>query len=349
MQEIKIDLKDNSYSVFIGSLGKLSFDSKVAILSNQKVAGLHLKTLLERINAPQISVITVPDGEAYKNMQTIEQILEQMFVARLDRKSTLIALGGGVVTDMGGFAASIYERGIDFINIPTTLLAAIDASVGGKTGVNNAFGKNLIGSFYQPRAVHCDSSFLATLAPREISAGIAEAIKMAVMFDEGFFTYLASYDLSGDLTAFYDEIIAKCVRLKSSVVAKDEKENGIRAVLNYGHTFAHVIEKQSGYGAYLHGEAVAIGMVMANELALKLNLLNADDASKIKECLKRFALPLNYAISDINAFYDAFYLDKKSANNKIKFILPNGSIGSHSLRDDIDKNVVLSVLEGFKA
>lgn len=348
MQEIKINLKYNSYSVFIGDLKNLEFGSKVAILSNQKVAGLHLKTLLERIKAPQISIISVPDGEAYKNLKTIEQILEQMFCSHLDRKSTLIALGGGVISDMGGFAASIYERGIDFINIPTTLLACVDASVGGKTGVNNAFGKNLIGSFYQPRAVYCDSAFLATLPSRELRAGMAEVIKMAVMFDKDFFDYLVNFDLSGDLAGFYDEIINKCVRLKASVVAQDEKENGVRAVLNYGHTFAHVIERQSGYGEFLHGEAVGMGIIMANELALRLNLLSLDDANKIKACLARFNLALNYKIKDANAFYNAFYLDKKSANNKIKFILPNGKIGSYCLRDDIDKSVVLDVLQGLK-
>lgn len=348
MQEIKINLKDNSYSVFIGALKDLEFSSKVCVLSNQKVAGLHLKTLLERIKAPEISIISIPDGEAYKNLKTIQQILEQMFCARLDRKSTLIALGGGVISDMGGFAASIYERGIDFINIPTTLLACVDASVGGKTGVNNNFGKNLIGTFYQPKAVYCDSAFLATLPERELSAGMAEAIKMAVMFDENFFNFIQNYDLSGNLSAFYDEIIIKCVGLKASVVAKDEKENGVRAVLNYGHTFAHVIERLSGYGEFLHGEAVAMGMIMANALACKLDLLSVNDAEKIKSCLARFNLPLEYEIKDINAFYNAFYLDKKSANNKIKFILANGKIGSYILRDDIDKSVVLDVLQGLK-
>ena len=261
MKEIKLDLGNYSYSVFIGPLGELNFAGKVAVVTNPKVAGLHFKTLLSKIKAPEIYAISVPDGEEYKNLSSVENILEQCFTSKLDRKSTIISFGGGVISDMAGFAASIYERGIGYVGVPTTLLAAVDASVGGKTGVNNKFGKNLIGSFYQPSAVYIDTSFLATLDSREIAAGMAEAIKMAVMFDEGFFNELAKKSLS------YDEIIAKCVSLKADVVSQDEKEAGLRAVLNYGHTFAHVIECEGGYSTHLHGEAVAIGMVMANTLA----------------------------------------------------------------------------------
>ena len=341
MKEIKLDLGNSSYSVFIGPLGELNFAGKVAVVTNPKVAGLHLKTLLSKIKAPEVYTISVPDGEEYKNLSSVESILEQCFISRLDRKSTIISFGGGVISDMAGFAASIYERGIGYVGVPTTLLAAVDASVGGKTGVNNKFGKNLIGSFYQPSAVYIDTSFLATLDSREIAAGMAEAIKMAVMFDEGFFNELAKKSLS------YDEIIAKCVSLKADVVSQDEKEAGLRAVLNYGHTFAHVIECEGGYSTHLHGEAVAIGMVMANTLACELGLLSADEAQKIKNALEAYNLPTSYKIKDTNAFYEAFFHDKKSMGGNIKFILTNGKIGSHIIKGDISKDIVIKVLSRF--
>lgn len=341
MKEIKLDLGNYSYSVFIGALGELNFAGKVAVVTNPKVAGLHLKTLLSKIKAPEVYAISVPDGEAYKNLSSVESILEQCFTSKLDRKSTIISFGGGVISDMAGFAASIYERGIGYVGVPTTLLAAVDASVGGKTGVNNKFGKNLIGSFYQPSAVYIDTSFLATLDSREIAAGMAEAIKMAVMFDEEFFSELAQKSLS------YDEIIAKCVSLKAEVVSQDEKEAGLRAVLNYGHTFAHVIECEGGYSTHLHGEAVAIGMVMANELACELGLLSADEAQKIKNALEAYNLPTSYKIKDTNAFYEAFFHDKKSMGGNIKFILTNGKIGSHIIKGDIAKDTVIKVLSRF--
>ena len=190
---MKIDIKFDGkpgYGVYINELNELKFGAKVAIVTNAKVGGLYLQNLLSRIDCPQKFIISVPDGEEYKNMQTIETILEQLFVSRLDRSSVIIALGGGVVSDMAGFAASIFERGIKFINIPTTLLAQVDASVGGKTGVNNKFGKNLIGSFYQPSAVYCETWFLKTLEKREFAAGLAEAVKMAVTFDEKLFSWM---------------------------------------------------------------------------------------------------------------------------------------------------------------
>jgi 3-dehydroquinate synthase len=270
--QIDINLDKNSYKVYIDELSTLKFKGKVAVITNSKVGGLYLAEVLSLIEADEKYTITIPDGEEYKNLATIENILEQLFVSRLDRSSTIIALGGGVVSDMSGFVASIYERGIDFITIPTTLLAQVDASVGGKTGVNNKFGKNLIGSFYQPRAVYCESRFLKTLPRREFAAGIAEAIKMAIMFDEKFFEFFERCDVqnSDDLT----KIIQRCVELKAMVVGQDEREKGLRAVLNYGHTFAHVIENELNYKGLLHGEAVAVGINMANRLAVNLGLLS---------------------------------------------------------------------------
>jgi 3-dehydroquinate synthase len=332
------------YNVTIDSLPTLSYATKVVVVTNPTIATLHLEALLRKISATELHVVTVPDGEEYKNLATVETVLNELFTYKLDRKSLLIAFGGGVIGDMTGFTASLYQRGIDFIQIPTTLLSQVDASVGGKTGVNNSFGKNLIGAFYQPKAVYIDTDFLKTLPPREFSAGIAEIIKMAVMFDSSYFDYLSTVDF-GDKIAL-EKAIQRSVELKAWVVNQDEKEAGIRAVLNYGHTFAHVVENETEYKTYLHGEAVAIGIIMANELALELALISKDEINRVKAFLIKHNLPIDYEIKDVEAFYNKFFLDKKSANDKIKFILPKG-IGDFEMRDDIDKSVVIKVLERF--
>ena len=344
--QIDVNLKENSYKVIIEKLPKLNFDRKVAIITNQHVAGLWLGKLLSNLNAKSISVITIKDGEEYKNMDTIEYILDSLFNEKLDRKSLIIAFGGGVVSDMAGFCASIYERGIDFINIPTTLLAQVDASVGGKTGVNNSFGKNLIGAFHQPRAVYCDSEFLSSLPERELRAGIAEAVKMAVMFDREFFEFFEKSSLQSNDD--FDYVVKKCVEIKAKIVSQDEKESGVRAVLNYGHTFAHVIENETHYKRYLHGEAVSIGINMANFLAKDLGLISAQDVERVRAVLAKFKLPTRYLIKDIDAFYEAFFLDKKTQEKRVKFILPQ-SIGNYTLRDDIEREFVMNMLNNFGA
>jgi 3-dehydroquinate synthase len=337
-------LKSTDYTVFIDELYELRLGGKAAIITNETIAPLHLEAFKKKIKAKELYEVIVKDGEEYKNLQTIEYILNELFRFKLDRKSTLIALGGGVVGDMTGFAAAIYQRGIDFIQVPTTLLAQVDASVGGKTGVNNSCGKNLIGAFYQPRAVYCESEFLKTLPKREFNAGVAEIIKMAAMFDKEFFYWLEDADLSVDVNL--KEAIAKSIKIKANIVAQDEKESGIRAVLNYGHTFAHVIEQKTNYRKYLHGEAVSIGMVMANELAVRAGLLREDEAARIEKTLRKFSLPTRYKIEDIESFYEAFFLDKKSSNSKITFILPN-HIGNFAIRNDIEKSVVKESLKVF--
>ncbi len=345
---IPIELESKTireYKVIIDRLPHLSFNRKVAIVTNPTVAGFHLNTLLSKIDAKNLYVITVKDGEEYKNLDTIIEILDELFTKKLDRKSLLIAFGGGVIGDMTGFTASIYQRGIDFIQIPTTLLAQVDASVGGKTGVNNRFGKNLIGAFYQPKAVYIDIDFLETLPKREFSAGMAELIKMSVMFDREFFEFLERDDLSSRDSL--NRAIARSVELKAWVVNQDEKEAGIRAVLNYGHTFAHVIENETNYREYLHGEAVAIGMVMANLLAYELGLISLDEIERVKELLIKHNLPITYKIEDIDRFYNKFFLDKKSSDSKIKFILPNG-IGNFEIKDNIPKETLFRVLVKFK-
>ncbi len=333
-----------TYDIMIDFLPKLHFDTKVVIVTNPTVAGYHLQTLLEKISARELHIVEVPDGEVYKTLQTVETILNQLFEYKLDRKSLLIAFGGGVIGDMTGFAASLYQRGIDFIQIPTTLLSQVDASVGGKTGVNSHYGKNLIGAFYQPKAVYIDPAFLHTLPAREFAAGVAEIIKMAVMFDAEYFSLLENADLTDEATL--KEVIRRSVELKAQIVNQDEKETGIRAVLNYGHTFAHVIENETDYACYLHGEAVAIGMVMANRLALRLALLSQSEADRITALLQKYNLPISYMVKNIDEFYDHFFLDKKSAQSRIKFILAKG-IGNHTIRDDIDAEIIKSVLREF--
>ncbi len=333
-----------TYDITIDALPHLTFDTKVAIITNPTVAGHHLDTLLTHISAPQLDIVTIPDGEEYKNLETIENILNELFKYKLDRKSLLIAFGGGVIGDMTGFAASLYQRGIDFIQIPTTLLSQVDASVGGKTGVNNKYGKNLIGAFYQPKAVYINPEFLKTLPSREFAAGIAEIVKMAVMFDKEYFEFLQNADLNDE--EVLKEAIAKSVKLKAWVVNQDEKEAGIRAVLNYGHTFGHVVENETNYNTYLHGEAVAIGMVMANALAVELGLFTEQEAQSVKILLEKSSLPTKYVIKDIDDFYEHFFLDKKSANNSIKFILPDG-IGNHKIVSDIDEPIVKKILKEF--
>ncbi len=339
-------LENRQYTVFIDELNTLSFDCKVLIVTNTTVGALHSAHLQNLIKAREVHTLILKDGEVYKNLESLSEILNACFEHKLDRKSLLIALGGGVIGDMTGFAASIYLRGIDFIQIPTTLLAQVDASVGGKTGINNAYGKNLIGSFWQPRAVYCESAFLKTLPAREFAAGIAEIIKMAVTFDRPFFEWLETHDVRESAHLKY--AIHKSICIKANVVACDETEQGIRAVLNYGHTFAHVIEHQTHYTGFLHGEAVAIGMVMANALSCNVGLLTQEEARRIQNLLERYDLPTTYDIASLEAFYTAFFLDKKSANDAITFILAQG-IGAHQMRKDIPKETVLEALKAFHA
>ena len=343
---VKINLKketDDSYKIEIGELPYLEIikNRKVAIVTNPKISGLHLVKLLEKIPECNLHIITIPDGEKYKTMESVNIILESLFNHKFNRQSILIGFGGGVIGDITGFTASIYQRGIDFIQIPTTLLSQVDASVGGKTGINNSFGKNLIGAFHQPKAVFINPNFLETLPKREFGAGFAELLKMAVIFDNEFFEYLESnhnFDIS--------QIIKKSVELKALVVSQDEKEKGVRASLNYGHTFGHIIENETAYSKYLHGEAVAIGMIMANELALELGLMNSDDVSRVKAILVKNGLPIDYKIENVENFYQKFFLDKKSTDSNIRFIIPKG-IGNFEFLDNLPKSTLVKVLNKF--
>lgn len=349
MPTLTIQTLSTSYPVvideFLHNDTCITSQSKALIVSNPKVAGLYLHKVLPKIQAQEVFVCIVPDGEEHKNMQSIEQILQCAFANRLDRKSLMIALGGGVISDMVGFASGIFERGISYVSIPTTLLAQVDASVGGKCGVNNTYGKNLIGLFHQPSAVYIDAEFLRTLSRRELRAGLAEVLKVFVCFDEQAFTKLETLESLESKSALLP-LIQRSIEIKAKVVEQDERESGIRAALNYGHTFAHIIEMQTYYKRFLHGEAVAIGIAMANTLAQQLGSLSAAESKRISAVLARFGLDESYHIDDIEAFYQAFFLDKKSHNNKLRFILPEG-IGSFSLRDDISKEQIIACLQHY--
>ncbi|MDC0933666.1 3-dehydroquinate synthase [Arcobacteraceae bacterium] len=341
---VNITLPDTSYDITIDKLKTLTIDKKVVVVTNPTISKLHLEYLLLNLDIKDLSVVTIPDGEQYKHMQTIEDILEHCFEHKLNRSSMLIAFGGGVIGDMTGFAASIYQRGIEFIQIPTTLLSQVDASVGGKTGVNNKFGKNLVGAFHQPKAVLIDPSFLTTLPPREFSAGIAEIIKMAVCFNQDFFEWLEENDLRDEENI--KVAIQKSVETKAWVVSQDEKEKGLRAALNYGHTFGHVIENETNYNTYLHGEAVGIGICMANDTSVKIGLMTQEESTRVKKLLEKYDIPTSYQIKDVEDFYEHFFLDKKSLDNKIKFILAEG-LGGCKITDEVSKEDIISVLKVF--
>lgn len=343
--EIQLPNKNN-YNIYIDQLQNVEFNTKVVVVTNPTVSGYHLEYLLSKIKAKQISVVTVPDGEEYKNMDTLEMILDHCFEHKLDRKSLLIAFGGGVIGDMTGFAASIYQRGIGFIQVPTTLLSQVDASVGGKTGVNNKYGKNLVGAFWQPNAVYIDPYFLTTLPKREFGAGVAEIIKMAVTFNKDFFQWLENNRLDNEENVKL--AIQKSVQTKAWVVSQDEREQGLRAALNYGHTFGHVIENETAYKTYLHGEAVGIGMCMANDLAVRIGLMSQEEANRIKALLESYDIPTTYTINDVESFYEHFFLDKKSLDDKIKFILPLG-IGDCKITDMVSKDDVVNILSRYSA
>jgi 3-dehydroquinate synthase len=341
---VNITLPNTSYDVVIHKLNEITLNKKVVVVTNPTISKLHIDYLKSKLNIENLTIFEIPDGEQYKTLATIEDILEHCFENKLNRSSCLIAFGGGVIGDMTGFTASIYQRGIDFIQIPTTLLSQVDASVGGKTGVNNRFGKNLVGAFHQPKVVYIDSFFLSTLPKREFSAGVAEIIKMAVCFNNDFFEWLENNNLNEKNNI--DIAIQKSVETKAWVVSQDEKEKGLRAALNYGHTFGHVIENETNYKKYLHGEAVGIGIIMANRLSVKLNLMEQSEADRVQKLLEVYDIPTTYTIKDVEDFYQHFFLDKKSLDDKIKFILAIG-IGDCKITDEISKDIIIGILKGF--
>ncbi|MBZ7984202.1 3-dehydroquinate synthase [Campylobacter sp. RM12647] len=341
---IDIDLKDKAYKVYIDE--ELKINKDYVILTNTTLEKLYLNDVLQKIGKQPKAIIVIPDGEEYKNQESVNYILEELFKAEISRNDLLINLGGGVISDIGGFVASIYKRGIKHINIATTLLASVDAAVGGKTGINNAYGKNLIGTFKQPSAVYIFTNYFKTLKKAELSAAMAEVIKMAVCFDLDFYNKLSKLSFD-DIFDNILEFVEKSIKIKANVVINDEFEDNLRMKLNYGHTFAHVIENETNYKGYLHGEAVAIGMVMANKLACNLGLISKEFEISILNTLKNFNLPTFYKINSSSKFYEGFFQDKKTLSGKINFILPSKEDLS-IIKNDISKDEILKVLREFE-
>lgn len=348
MQTVRVDLGERSYDIVIDSgilpnIGERikEFDfSKVAVISNPTVFNLYgdvVISSIKNVGFEPLHVI-IPDGEEYKNYNQTYQILTELLKNKLDRKSCLIALGGGVIGDITGFVASIYMRGIDFIQVPTTLLSQVDSSVGGKTGVNHELGKNMIGTFYQPRLVWIDIDTLKTLPKREILCGIAEIIKYGVIWDEELFEFLEKHResiLTLDLLPL-THIIRRSCEIKAEVVSRDEREAGLRAILNYGHTIGHAIETETVYSRFLHGEAIAIGMNLEAWLSETMGFLGRKDALKIKAVIDSYGLPSELP-ADLNAdkLISHMKLDKKVEAGEMKFILPE-KIGKVKIQKGID-------------
>ena len=355
MQTLRVELGSRAYPVYIGSgliarpelLVPFIQGGRVAVVTNTTVAPLYLERLAASLTASGLDVVRVvlPDGEVYKNWETLNVIFDQLLEAHCDRKTTLIALGGGVIGDLAGFAAATYQRGVPFVQVPTTLLAQVDSSVGGKTAINHPSGKNMIGAFHQPLAVLADVSTLATLPERELRAGLAEVIKHGLIRDLGFFEWIEAN--IGQLLARNTEALVHAVRrsceIKAEIVALDERETGPRALLNLGHTFGHAIETAMGYGAWLHGEAVAAGMVMAADLSHRLGSLGEDDVRRVVALLKRTGLPVTVSGIIAPRFIELMSLDKKAAAGRIRFILLD-RLGSAVIHGDVPQDALLATL-----
>ena len=347
---ITVELGERSYPIVIGSGllgGGFDLAAYVAgpdclVVTNETVEPLYLDALLADLPGKQPRAISLPDGEAYKTLETVEDILDTLVEGGANRDTTLVALGGGVVGDISGFAAACYMRGVDFIQVPTTLLAQVDSSVGGKTGVNHASGKNLIGAFHQPRAVLIDTDTLTTLPDREFKAGIAEVIKYGAIVDAGFFAWLEDNVealIARDANALAVAIQRSC-ELKAAVVAEDERESGRRAILNFGHTFGHAIERCQGYGQWLHGEAVAAGMVMAAQLSGGDRV----GAGRIAELLERVGLPTRPPAIAASEFLAAMGMDKKVQQKQLRFVLLR-ALGDAVVTSDYDAERLHELLE----
>ena len=355
MRTLNVDLGERSYPIHIGEglladgdlLRQAVGGGRAAVITNDVVAPLYLDRVLQALQGAPPTTIVLPDGEQHKNLAALSGIYDKLMAAGLDRKSTLIALGGGVIGDIAGFAAATWLRGVRHIQVPTTLLAQVDSSVGGKTGVNHPLGKNMIGAFHQPACVLADTTVLATLPEREVKAGLAEVVKYGLVNDSGFFDWLARraaglLALKPDLLA---EAVARCCRAKADIVAGDEREAGMRALLNLGHTFGHAIEAATGYGAWLHGEAVAAGMVMAADLSSRLGWLDQQAARRIRAVLEDdFGMPvIPPADISISEYLELMSSDKKAEQGRIRFVLLKG-IGRAVIADEVETSLLAQTL-----
>jgi 3-dehydroquinate synthase len=359
MVQIHINLDQNSYNIEIGNnichkiiefLADKNY-SKIIIITDDNIAKLHLNNFEQEIIKSKLPIkkIILKNGENSKNFTNLEKITEEALNFPIDRKSLIIAFGGGVIGDISGFSASILLRGIDFIQVPTTLLAMTDSSVGGKTAINSNFGKNLIGSFYQPKLVVCDLNFLQTLPDRDFLSGYAEIVKYGLITDAEFFDFLEENldKIKAKNSYILAKIVAKSCEIKAKVVSEDEKEHGLRRILNFGHTFGHIFETETNYnGEILHGEAVAIGMIMAAKMSEKLGLLTKNEFEIIKNHLKKANLPISaYDFRDKwdeGKLISHLHKDKKVKNNALTFILLE-KIGKFLIKENIKMNEILNL------
>ena len=332
MRTLQVDLGDRSYPIFIGPglvgksglLARWIVSTQVMVVTNETIAPLYLDAVLEMLQGFAVESVILPDGESYKTLDIMAGIFDALIEKRFNRNATLVALGGGVVGDIAGFAAACYQRGIAFVQVPTTLLAQVDSSVGGKTGVNHPRGKNMIGAFYQPLCVIADTDTLKTLDDRQLRAGIAEVIKYGLIRDPEFFVWLeenmeALLDRDAEALAF---AIERSCRNKANVVAEDEREAGVRATLNLGHSFGHAIETGAGYGKYLHGEAVAVGICLAADLSRRLGWITGSEVDRIIALLQRAGLPVQPpAEMRVEDYLEIMAVDKKNVDGEIRLIL----------------------------
>ena len=348
-QTISVDLGDRSYPIIIGrglldggfDLSEYVAGTDCLIVSNETVAPLYLDRLRPNLKGKNIATLELPDGEIHKTVATMQKILDQLVASRANRDTTVIALGGGVVGDIAGFAAACYLRGVSFVQVPTTLLAQVDSSVGGKTGVNHPEGKNLIGAFHQPQVVMIDTGTLDTLPDRELKAGLAEVIKYGAICDIEFFAWLEE-----NMPALLDKepaalahAIRRSCELKAEIVAEDERESGRRAILNFGHTFGHAIEHCLGYGEWLHGEAVAAGMVMAAELSG----ISEPQLARLRSLIAAADLPVIPPDIDSGAWLSAMGMDKKVQHKKLRFVLLS-TLGNSQVTSSFDENRLQRIL-----
>lgn len=357
MEKLRVELGERSYEILIdrGNLSligerllRFPIGKKIGVISNPIVSELYADRILMSLKKEgfEPSLIIIPDGETYKDYFWTYHILTKLLEMGFDRKSCLIALGGGVIGDITGFVASIYMRGIPYIQIPTTLLSQVDSSVGGKTAVNHPLGKNMIGTFWQPSLVWIDVHTLDSLSEREFLSGIAEVIKYGIIWDSEFFEFL---DKNWDKILKRDKnllikIIKRSCEIKSEVVSKDERESFLRAILNYGHSIGHAIETLTGYSTYLHGEAISIGMVYEAKLSKMLGLLNKEDFERIKKILKQYGLPVDIpTIVDVQGILRVILLDKKNISGKIRMVIPEG-IGKMKINFEVDQEALKKVL-----
>ncbi len=355
MHTLHVELGERSYPVYIGRdllgdgelLGRHLSGTRVALVSNDVVAPLYLDRVRAALgDRVAVTEVILPDGEQHKNLSTLESIFDRVLAAGLDRSCTFVALGGGVVGDITGFAAACYQRGVDFIQLPTTLLAQVDSSVGGKTGVNHPLGKNMIGAFHQPRAVLIDTNTLQTLPPREFAAGLAEVVKYGLICDEPFYRWLQLEMprlLAREEAALAEAIERSCAS-KARVVAEDERESGLRAILNLGHTFGHAIETGQGDGQWLHGEAVAAGMILAAELSARRGWIPAREVAALRELLQVAGLPVAPP-PDMTpeTFLTLMARDKKVLDGRLRLVLLR-ALGEACVVDDVDREELTALL-----